>query len=225
MKTRLGSIDVELAVDGVAVGLAVATGVTVAPAGLEQEAALAAALEAAKVAPADEARVAAVRNMLRHGSYKPTGRGKPASEYLLNAAREGRFPRINNLVDALNVVSLQHLLPISLVDLDKVGASAFVVRRGRAGESFVFNAAGQTIEVTDLLSTAVLPEDEALANPVKDSMRSKLGDPATRVLAVVYAPASLARVAERAAEDLSHAFAAYGGALSALHTAIIRSAV
>lgn len=225
MKTRLGSIDVELAVDGVAVGLAVATGVTVAPAGPEQEAARAAALEAAQVAPADEARVAAVRNLLRHGSYKPTGRGKPASEYLLNAAREGRFPRINNLVDALNVVSLQHLLPISLVDLDKVGASAFVVRRGRAGEAFVFNAAGQTIEVTDLLSTAALPEDAALANPVKDSMRSKLGDSATRVLAVVYAPAALARVAERAAEDLGHAFSAYGGALSALHTAIVRSAV
>ncbi len=28
----------------------------------------------------------AVRDLLRHGGYKPTGRGKPASEYLVRAA-------------------------------------------------------------------------------------------------------------------------------------------
>ena len=29
------------------------------------------------------------RDLLRHGGYKPTGRGKPASEYLVRAAGDG----------------------------------------------------------------------------------------------------------------------------------------
>ncbi|MBL8945926.1 MAG: hypothetical protein JNK45_22370, partial [Myxococcales bacterium] len=33
----------------------------------------------------DEAVRTAVRKLLRHGGYKPSGRGKPASEYLLGA--------------------------------------------------------------------------------------------------------------------------------------------
>jgi hypothetical protein len=36
-----------------------------------------------------------VRDLLRHGGYKPTGRGKPSSEYLLGAAAEGGMPAIN----------------------------------------------------------------------------------------------------------------------------------
>lgn len=227
MKTSLGPLEITLAVDGAAIGLAYAHGVQLEPASAELSAALDAELERARTAPPvdPDPRTTTVRDLLRFGTYKPTGRGKPASEYLLNAAREGRFPRINNLVDALNLVSLRYLLPISLLDLDKVGATAFVVRRGRAGESYVFNAAGQTIEVADLLLTAALPADVALANPVKDSMASKLGDGATRVLGVVYAPASRARDAAQAAEDLSHAFAAHGGAVGALHGNIVRAAV
>ena len=31
---------------------------------------------------------AAVRDMLRHGGYKPTGRGKPASEFLLESLKQ-----------------------------------------------------------------------------------------------------------------------------------------
>ena len=48
----------------------------------------------------------AVRGLLRHGGFKPSGRSKPASEYLIGAVLEGRFPRINAGVDACNVVSL-----------------------------------------------------------------------------------------------------------------------
>src|SRR3712207_7695492 len=45
--------------------------------------------------------------LLRNGGFRPSGRNKPASEYLAQAAREGRFPRINNLVDVNNLVSLR----------------------------------------------------------------------------------------------------------------------
>ena len=62
-----------------------------------------------------------VRAMLRRGGFKPSGRNKPASEYLAQAAREGRFPRINNLVDVINLLSLESGLPISLLDLAAIG--------------------------------------------------------------------------------------------------------
>src|SRR6185369_7766563 len=48
----------------------------------------------------------AVRALLRHGGFKPTGRSKPASEYLLKAVREGMLVSINLAVDICNVVSL-----------------------------------------------------------------------------------------------------------------------
>src|SRR5687768_18064882 len=45
----------------------------------------------------------AVRDLLRHGGYKPTGRGKPASEYLIRAVAEGALTSINPAVDCCNV--------------------------------------------------------------------------------------------------------------------------
>ena len=67
----------------------------------------------------DDAVREAVRALLRHGGFKPTGRSKPASEYLLKAVREGLLSPINLAVDACNVVSLHSGLPISVVDLDR----------------------------------------------------------------------------------------------------------
>ena len=136
--------------------------------------------------PRPEAR-AAVRALLRQGGFKPTGRNKPASEYLAQAAAAGRFPRINNVVDALNLVSLESGLPISLVDEDKARGEApgLVVRVGTEGEAFVFNASGQVIDVTGLLSLA-RAGGAAIANPVKDSLATKTDARTTRVLALLY---------------------------------------
>lgn len=74
---------------------------------------------AAPLASSDEVR-AHVRDLLRHGGYKPTGRGKPASEYLLRAVAESALGAINLAVDTCNVVSLHSGLPVSVVDLDRV---------------------------------------------------------------------------------------------------------
>src|SRR5262245_16803593 len=49
---------------------------------------------------------AEIRQLLRHGGFKPAGRSKPASEYLHAAHAERRFPTINAAVDACNVASL-----------------------------------------------------------------------------------------------------------------------
>ena len=53
-----------------------------------------------------------VRDVFRHGGHKPTGRGKPSSEYLLRARGEGKIPAINVAVDACNayIVEARHLL-------------------------------------------------------------------------------------------------------------------
>src|SRR5262245_26418776 len=47
-----------------------------------------------------------VRQLLRQGGFRPTGRSKPASEYLLRAAGEGKLSTINLAVDVANIVSL-----------------------------------------------------------------------------------------------------------------------
>jgi DNA/RNA-binding domain of Phe-tRNA-synthetase-like protein len=211
-RATLDGIAVETDAPGVVLGLVVARGVTVAPAGPALDAALEAAVAAA-VARADAEPVTrAVRDLLRHGRYKPTGRGKPASEYLLGAAQQGRFPRINNLVDVNNLVSVATLLPISLIDLDRAATAAFAVRRGRAGEAYVFNTAGQAIELEDLLLVARLPADEPCANPVKDALATKLDDRARAVLAVVYAPAALGALLAEATARMAALLEAHGGA-------------
>jgi DNA/RNA-binding domain of Phe-tRNA-synthetase-like protein len=158
------------------------------------------------------ARRAAVRDLLRHGAYKPTGRGKPASEYLLNAAAEGQFPLINAAVDINNLVSVESLLPISLVDLDRAGTESFLCRRGRTGEAYVFNPSGQILDLQDLLLVAREPHDEPCATPVKDSQATKTRPETRRVLGVVYAPDGMSREAEWAAARMSELFAAHCGA-------------
>ncbi|MEC8425633.1 MAG: hypothetical protein VX000_17725, partial [Myxococcota bacterium] len=70
----------------------------------------------------DDAVRKAVRALLRHGGFRPAGRSKPASEYLLKAVEKGWLSPgtgINAAVDALNAVSMHSGLPISVIDLDK----------------------------------------------------------------------------------------------------------
>ncbi len=157
------------------------------------EAARASVLERRSAAPSseDERVRQAVRDLLRRGGYKPTGRGKPASEYLLRTAQEGAFPVIHPAVDAANLASLASLLPISLWDLDRAATSRFVFRVGRPGEAYVFNAAGQTIELADLVVGCGVAADGSEApclSPVKDSQTTKTTGATRRVAAVVYAP-------------------------------------
>ncbi len=135
----------------------------------------------------DEVR-AAVRDLLRAGGYKPTGRGKPASEYLVKAAAEGTLGSINPAVDACNVVSLHSGLPISVVDLDRARAP-FRIELAPAGASYVFNASGQTIDLAGLL---VLADAEGpSANAVKDAQRTKTHPGTTRTLSVVWGTRAL----------------------------------
>jgi len=164
-----------------------------------------------------EPRTRSVRDMLRNGSYKPAGRAKPSSEYLLAAALEGEFPRVNPFVDAVNLASLKYLYPMSIFDADKAGG-ALVCRLGAAGESYVFNSSGQEIDLEDLLCVcAKAPAPEAgffemglaepgipIVNPVRDSMATKLFEGAHNAIAIIYAPSGAEGAdLEQAAADIA----------------------
>jgi DNA/RNA-binding domain of Phe-tRNA-synthetase-like protein len=154
----------------------------------------------------------ALRELLRHGGYKPTGRGKPASEFLLAQALGGGLPRILDLVDINNLVSLRHAHPISVFDADALGPE-LAVRFGRTGERYVFNQSGQSMEVAGLPLIARGPAREAVGNPVKDSMLCKVGPGTRRALYVVYGSARLDPQLLRAcATDLAELLGRHTGA-------------
>src|SRR5438132_2031673 len=129
-----------------------------------------------------------VRQLLRHGGFKPTGRSKPASEYLIRAVGEGKLASINVAVDVCNVVSLHSGLPISVVDLDRARAP-FRVGVAPAGAAYVFNASGQTIDLAGLL--CLFDADGPCANAVKDAQRTKTTGETTRTLSVVWGSVAL----------------------------------
>lgn len=130
---------------------------------------------------------AAMRDMLRLHGYKPTGRGKPASEYLAEAARKGAFPAINNVVDINNLVSLRSGWPISMLDAARAlgDASALEIRVGAPDERYAFNTAGHEIELKGLLGVARVG-GALVGNPVKDSMAAKTNDTTTSLVVFLY---------------------------------------
>lgn len=144
--------------------------------------------------PGEELR-AAIRDLLRHGGFKPTGRSKPASEYLVRAATEGQLNPINPAVDVGNVVALHSGIPVSVVDVDRL-VPPLVVRLAGVGSRFVFNASGQEIDVENLLCL----EDGLgpCANPVKDAQRTKTDVSTTQTLTVVWGSNALGEVVDEA---------------------------
>ncbi len=132
----------------------------------------------------------AVRKMLRFGKYKPSGRSKPSSEYLLGAALHGEFPLVNGPVDGNNAISLEWGYPASIFDAELCGAT-LLLRRGVAGESYIFNPSGQSIDLQDLLCVCRAEGNSWLpcGNPVKDAMATKIRESTRNVAAIIYAPA------------------------------------
>jgi DNA/RNA-binding domain of Phe-tRNA-synthetase-like protein len=131
----------------------------------------------------DEEVRTAVRDLLRHGGYKPTGRGKPASEYLVRAAGEGALGSINLAVDACNAVSLHSGFPISVVDL-ALARPPFRIAVAPAGASYVFNPAGQEIDLAGLL--CLFDADGPCANAVRDAQRTKTRPETVATLSVIW---------------------------------------
>jgi DNA/RNA-binding domain of Phe-tRNA-synthetase-like protein len=125
---------------------------------------------------------------LRTGGFKPSGRSKPASEYLVGAVAEGRFPAINAGVDACNVASLHSGLPISLVDVDLLDGS-LEIRIASAGTTYAFNPSGQVIDVAGLV--CLWDAQGPTGTPVKDAQRTKTHDGTRAAISIVWGTTAL----------------------------------
>ncbi len=129
-----------------------------------------------------------VRDMLRFGGYKPTGRGKPASEYLRQAVEKNKLSPINLPVDICNIVSLHSGLPISVIDVD-LASEPLRIRIAPEDSHYVFNQTGQTIKLDGLL--CLFDNLGACANAVKDSQRTKTSPQTRRTLSIIWGTQSL----------------------------------
>ncbi len=126
------------------------------------------------------------------GLYKALGidptKTRPSNEALLRRALKGEpLYRINTLVDALNLASLQTQLPFGLYDLAKIEPPV-LLRRGLPGESYEGIRKGPVnVEGRPVLVDARGP----FGNPTSDSARSCITLGTTRALVVLYAPAAI----------------------------------
>jgi DNA/RNA-binding domain of Phe-tRNA-synthetase-like protein len=187
-------LTIDPSVEDLAVGLVQVGGVQIAPPGeqLVEHCRAACTAVAAHGPEGGDERRQAVRRLLRRGGFKPSGRNKPAQEYLLRAAgADGQWPTILNVVDVLNVVSLESGLPISLVALNRLQLP-LVIRYGRPEEAYVFNAAGQELKLAGLfcICQTVDGATQPVGSPVKDSLLAKVTPEDDRVLACIFAPRS-----------------------------------
>src|SRR5437588_7851497 len=146
------------------------------------------ALEAPVPLKSDDTVREAVRDLLRHGGFKPTGRSKPASEYLIKAVAEGLLRPVNLAVDACNAASLHSGLPISVVDLD-LARPPLRVGLAPPGSAYVFNASGQSIDLAGLL--CLFDAEGPCANAVKDAQRTKTHDLTRRTLSLIWGTTAL----------------------------------
>jgi DNA/RNA-binding domain of Phe-tRNA-synthetase-like protein len=137
-----------------------------------------------------------VRTMYKKVGLDPT-KTRPSSEALLRRIRRGDpFPRINGVVDVINWTSVETQLSFGVYDLDKIKGDV-TLRLGRDGEEYA-GIRKDTVHVAGRL--ALVDAAGPFGNPTSDSERTMVTTSATRVLVVVFAPASASAAGERAAE-------------------------
>jgi DNA/RNA-binding domain of Phe-tRNA-synthetase-like protein len=130
---------------------------------------------------------AGVRTMYKRVGIDPT-KTRPSSEALLRRVRKGdELPRINSLVDIMNWCSLESRLPFGLYDLDAL-RGAVTLRLGQPGEEY----AGIRKDTVHVAGRLTLADDAGpFGNPTSDSARAMVTTRTTRVLVVIFAPASI----------------------------------
>jgi len=133
-----------------------------------------------------------VRSLLRNFGYQPSGRNRPASEFLVkDLINRGMFNKINNIVDINNHISLMTHLPISILNLDITGHD-LSLRLGMENETYIFNKTEQTLSLKNLLLIA--KNDDGITpfcSPVKDSHQSKIFEDTTNILVCIYTSSNL----------------------------------
>lgn len=141
------------------------------------------------VVAAPPAETQAVREMYRRIGLDPT-KTRPSNEALLRRVRRGDpFPRVNGLVDAVNVTSLEVQLPYGVYDRSAI-VGAVVLRLGVEGEAYD-GIRKDTVHVAGRLTVA--DDRGPFGNPTSDSARTMVTTATSEALVVVYAPAATAR--------------------------------
>ena len=138
-----------------------------------------------------------VRSLLKAYGFHPSGRNRPASEFLIKDLQmRGEFRAINNVVDINNHLSLVSHLPMSVLDLERTGRH-LCLRVGMEGESYLFNREGQELALKKLLVVAGAEQDSPpFGSPVKDSQASKVFETTRNVIGVVYTSKNITPVEE-----------------------------
>ena len=132
----------------------------------------------------------AVREMYRRVGLDPT-RTRPSSEALLRRVRRGDpFPRVNALVDAVNLCSLECQLPYGVYDRRAL-SGAVTLRLGAEGEAYD-GIRKDTVHVGGRLTVA--DDHGPFGNPTSDSARAMVTAATEEALVVIYAPASVPAV-------------------------------
>lgn len=134
---------------------------------------------------ADIPGVAETRGMFHRLGVDPT-KSRPASEALLRRVLQGKgLPQILPAVDAANLASLEHQLPLGLYDRTQVKGPIFV-RMGRSGEGYEGIRKGHV----GLSGRPLLADDDGpFGAPTSDSARTQVTADTKSLLAVVYCPA------------------------------------
>ncbi len=107
---------------------------------------------------------------------------RPSSEALLRRGLKGEIPRINNVVDAGNIASMETLIPIGLYDIAKIRGD-LELRFAKKGEIFCpIGGKDEALEENQI----VLADEEKILHvyPYRDSRLTMVSDATKDVLIV-----------------------------------------
>jgi len=106
----------------------------------------------------------------------------PAVESLIvRGILKHRFPTVNSVVDVANLVSIKHLVPIGLFDLDKINGNLELTLAG-SGDQFI--PIGKEKPVKLLQGTPILKDSDGIFSAVgsRDSKRTMITNATRNVL-------------------------------------------
>jgi len=158
--------------------------------------------------PSEIERLAPARELYRATGTDPT-RYRPSSEALLRRVLRGkRLYRLDPIVDTGNLFSLVSGLPLGLYDRSTLRGS-ILLRLGRQGEGY----RGIRKDWVNVGGRLCLADEEGpFGSPTSDSQRCRVRESSTKILFILYAPASVdERWLRERGEELSSSFRRWNG--------------
>ena len=127
------------------------------------------------------------RALYRAIGLDPT-KTRPSSEALLRRVRRGEaLPRVNTIVDLCNWCSVETQIAFGVYDRDRLAGEALALRLGTEGEGYD-GIRKDRVNVAGRLT--LVDADGPFGNPTSDSLRTSVSAATTRVLFVLFVPAS-----------------------------------